>query len=92
MANKKMWYFYIVDFVGNEENWVFDDKAEAYKSFAIVVHRDLVDDERTNESGELVDLDGHKFEECVERGYAETSAYTYCIKECELTTAKQFMW
>ncbi len=90
--SRKMWYLFIRDFVGNEENYVFADKAEAYKSFAIVLHRELVSDENTNENGELIDANGHNFHQCMENGSAETSAYIIVVKECELATSKQFMW
>ena len=92
MENKKMWYLHIVDFVGNEENWVFDDKAEAWKSFSIVLHKEMVNDGIKNKNDVLTDAEGHSFDDCLDRAYAETRCYIIYIKECELTTSQQFMW
>jgi len=92
MANKKMWYLYIADFVGNEEDWLFEDRTEAYKSFSLILHKELVNDEIKNKDGELIDMDGKTFGECLEKGVAETRMYHFEVRECEVTTMRQFMW
>lgn len=89
---KKVWYMHICDFVGNEENWCFESEAEAYKSFAYVVHKEMANDEIKNKDGELVDGESRTLAECLEKSYALTRFYEVYVRECEMTTMKQFMW
>lgn len=82
----------ITDFVGNEENYVFKDKDEAYDSFALVLKKQLKKEKTTDKDSIMTDAEGTPYEDCVKNGHARTLFFKMYIKECTFANISLFEW